>query len=124
MNESELKEFLEEKHDQYNIPEFIETDPIQIPHNFKLKEDIEISAFLTASIAWGKRSMIIINARKMIKLLDDEPYDFITNASEKEIEQTGNFVHRTFNKHDFHFFLRSLKNIYTNTRTRFQQVIK
>ncbi len=57
-----LKEFLEEKVIQYNQPKFIESDPIQIPHLFNQKEDIEIAGFLTATISWGNRKMIIKNA--------------------------------------------------------------
>ena len=37
-----LKEFLEAKVDQYNTRDFIDSDPIQIPHSFTRKEDIEI----------------------------------------------------------------------------------
>ena len=73
-----LKDFLDEKVIFYNNPKFIETDPIQIPHKFKLKEDIEIAAFLTATIAWGNRKMIIKNASKMMGLLGDSPYDFVS----------------------------------------------
>ncbi|MDO9137598.1 MAG: DUF2400 family protein, partial [Lutibacter sp.] len=51
MNRTELKEFLDGKVIQYNNPMFLDSDPIQIPHQFSLKEDIEISAFLTATIA-------------------------------------------------------------------------
>ena len=41
MNQQELKDFLDEKVNLYNNPQFIETDPIQIPHQFSVKEDIE-----------------------------------------------------------------------------------
>ena len=51
MKKSELKSFLDFKVEQYNTPEFIESDPIQIPHQFSKKEDIEIAGFLTATIA-------------------------------------------------------------------------
>jgi len=57
MTHKELKEFLDTKVQQYNLPNFLESDPIQIPHKFSTKEDIEISAFLTATIAWGNRKM-------------------------------------------------------------------
>jgi len=59
MNIKELKEFLDEKVALYNNPNFIESDPIQIPHLFTVKEDIEIAGFLSATIAWGNRKMII-----------------------------------------------------------------
>ncbi|MBP5502754.1 MAG: DUF2400 family protein, partial [Bacteroidales bacterium] len=59
MTEVELKEFLDEKYYQYNTPEFIDSDPIQIPHSFTMREDIEISGFLASTIAWGNRKMIV-----------------------------------------------------------------
>ena len=52
MTHSELKEFLDEKVELYNKPNFIESDPIQIPHLYSAKEDIEIAGFLAATIAW------------------------------------------------------------------------
>ena len=79
MNKTELKEFLNEKVELYNNPKFIESDPIQIPHQFSLKEDIEIAAFLTSTIAWGNRKMIINNSKRMIALMGNSPYDFVLN---------------------------------------------
>ncbi|MBN1253105.1 MAG: TIGR02757 family protein [Bacteroidales bacterium] len=114
LSQKELKEFLDEKYYQYNNVDFIETDPIQIPHSFTLKEDIEISAFLSATIAWGNRKMIIRNAKKMMSLIDNSPFDFILNSTIKDINAIDNFVHRTFNVVDFQFFIKSLKNIYKN----------
>ncbi len=52
MKKSDLKEFLDEKVILYNNPKFIDSDPIQIPHLFTQKEDIEIAAFLTSIISW------------------------------------------------------------------------
>jgi hypothetical protein len=69
MNKSELKEFLDEKVELYNRPDFIESDPIQIPHRFALKEDIEIAGFMSATIAWGNRKMIISNSKKLMELM-------------------------------------------------------
>lgn len=114
MNKSELKEFLDAKVAQYNHPKFLESDPIQIPHQFSTKEDIEISAFLTATIAWGNRKSIINNASRLINLLDNSPHEFILNHQETDLEKISGFVHRTFNNIDLNYFIRSLKNIYTN----------
>lgn len=114
MNFEELKEYLNFKADQYNNPNFIESDPIQIPHRFSLKEDIEISGFLASTIAWGNRKMIINSATKMMDVMGNSPYDFVMNATNDQIEDIEKVVHRTFNTDDFKFFVRSLKNIYTN----------
>lgn len=114
LNSSDLKEFLDTKVEQYNNPKFIESDPIQIPHQFNLKEDIEIAGFLTATIAWGNRKSIITNAKRMMQLLDNSPYDFVINHQETDIEPLLPFVYRTFNGEDFIQFIQSLKHIYTH----------
>lgn len=114
MNQSELREFLDEKVVLYNNPKFIDSDPIQIPHTFSKKEDIEIAAFLTATISWGNRKMIIKNAFKMMELLDNSPHDFVSNHEESDLENFKKFVHRTFNHIDFQFFIKSLQHVYQN----------
>lgn len=114
LNQQELKDFLNEKVIQYNNPKFIESDPIQVPYTFSKKEDIEISGFLAATIAWGNRKSIIKNAYKMMDLLDNSPYDFIINHQETDLDKLNNFVHRTFNGQDFMQFIKSLQHIYKN----------
>lgn len=114
MNKSELKSFLDEKVGQYNHPNFIESDPIQIPHLFSIKEDIEIAGFLAATIAWGNRKMIVKNANQMMRLMGNAPYDFVMSHNETNLEQLDTFVHRTFNGNDFITFIKGLQNIYTN----------
>jgi len=112
--DQEIVDFLNEKVDKYNNPTFIESDPIQIPHRYSLKEDIEIAGFLTSTIAWGNRKMIIQNASKMMNLMGESPYEFVMEHSEDDLDRFENFVHRTFNSEDLHYFIRSLKNIYSN----------
>jgi uncharacterized protein (TIGR02757 family) len=114
LNKKELKEFLDEKAEKYNTLSFIESDPIQIPHLFSKKEDQEIAGFLSATIAWGNRTMIINNSKRMVELMDHAPYDFVINHTESDLESLDGFVHRTFNSLDFQYFITSLKNIYQN----------
>lgn len=109
-----LKEFLDEKVIQYNNPDFIESDPIQIPHRFSLKEDIEISGFLVSTIAWGNRKSIINNGNKLMDLMGNSPYDFVMSFSEDQEELLSDFVHRTFNSVDLAYFIKALQHIYTN----------
>lgn len=114
LNKEQLQEFLDSKYDTYNRASFIESDPISIPHQFTKKEDIEIAAFLAATIAWGQRTTIIKNANKLMKLMDNSPFDFVLNAKTKDLKVFDNFVHRTFNEVDITFFVKSLQNIYKN----------
>ncbi|CAM4263804.1 TIGR02757 family protein [Zobellia nedashkovskayae] len=114
MNRTELKLFLDAKVLEYEHPKFLETDPIQIPHKFSRKEDIEISAFLTATIAWGNRKSIINNANKLMALMGNSPYDYVLEYTEDNNEELSAFVHRTFNGKDLGYFIKSLQNIYIN----------
>lgn len=114
MNFGELKQFLDEKTVLYNHPAFIESDPIQIPHRFELKEDIEVSGFLSATMAWGNRKMIINKLNDLMSRMGNSPYDFVMNYSGKEFEKIETFKHRTLNSVDLHFYMLSLQNIYKN----------
>jgi uncharacterized protein (TIGR02757 family) len=105
----ELKDFLDFKAEQYENPAFLEYDPIQIPHKFSQKQDIEIIGFLVATIAWGNRKSIISNGNKLCEIMGNSPYDFIMNY--KKNSQV-NFVHRTFNSSDLEFFFHALHTIY------------
>ena len=114
MTFSELQDFLDEKADFYNNPEFIENDPISIPHRFSLKQDIEIAGFFTATISWGNRKSIINDAEKMMNFMGNSPYDFIQNVQEKDLKSLEKIsIHRTFNGEDFREFILNLKRIYS-----------
>lgn len=106
-------DLLNEKAEFYNQKSFIENDPISIPHRFEKIQDIEISAFLSASIAWGNRKSIIQDAEKMLSWMDGSPHDFVMNFTEKDLAQfPDKAVHRTFHAEDFKYFLRQFQKIY------------
>lgn len=112
MNREELSELLEELHDRYNRPEFIESDPISIPHLFAERGDREVSGFLTATIAWGNRKAILKSARRMMELMEWQPERFVREASAEDLARAERFVHRTFNGTDFRTFILSLRHLY------------
>ncbi|SUX48606.1 TIGR02757 family protein [Chryseobacterium indoltheticum] len=113
MNFSELKDFLDEKADVYNNLEFIQDDPVQIPHRFSLKQDVEIAGFLAATISWGNRKSIIKSAEKMLDIMGNSPYDFVMNFSEKDLNSIKDkSIHRTFNGEDFAYFIKQFNKIY------------
>ena len=111
MNFDELKEFLDFKAEFYENVTFLESDPIQLPHRFERKEDIEIIGFLIATIAWGNRKSIIKSGETLIKIMENDPFHFIQNYREGSVVHSG-FVHRTFNAFDLDFFFQRLKHMY------------
>ncbi len=108
----ELQEFLDEKVLQYNTIDFIKHDPIQMPHLYSLKEDIEIAGFLTATISWGNRTSILNSAKRMMNIMGKSPYDFIMTHKGEDLNKLDGFVHRTFNSTDLITFVELLKHLY------------
>ena len=112
LNREQLHEFLDERVRQYNTTDFIEKDPIRIPHMYSGKEDIEISGFLAATISWGNRTTIIRSGMRMMELMGNSPYDFVMNHRDEHLKKIDGFVHRTFNSTDLQTFILALKNLY------------
>lgn len=106
----ELTELLNELVIRFNTPEFVETDPVQFPRRYSLKQDVEVSAFLTATITWGKRSIILKSADHMHRLMGISPYDFIMGKGYEDLEKKN--IHRTFFEDDMAFICRGLRAIY------------
>jgi len=115
INKTELKDFLDYKVKEYNTIAFIDADPISIPHRYTLKEDIEISGLLSATLAWGNRKMIVKNAERIVDFMGDSPYDFVMSHKKTHLARFDGFVHRTFNDIDLKYFIRALKHIYVNS---------
>ena len=111
IEKEELRDLLEHLHDKYNRHEFIEPDPISIPHSFSDKADREIAGFLAATIAWGNRKAIVKSAQRMMQYMDYAPADFVRNASENDLATLQTYVHRTFNGQDFTDFVLSIRHI-------------
>ena len=111
LSREELRELLDELHDKYNNPSFIEADPISVPHSFTDPIDREVAGFMAATIAWGNRRAIVQSSHRMMRYMDNAPRDFVLNASEAELAHLATFVHRTFNGVDFQDFVRGLRHI-------------
>ena len=116
-DKASIKDLLNAKYDEFCRPDFIENDPISIPHQFSTKEDIEIAGFFSATIAWGQRPTIIKNAKRLMKLMDNAPFEFITQHQPKDLKRFDGFVHRTFNADDVRLFCHSLKNLYSENHS-------
>lgn len=108
----ELQNFLDQKVEQYNQPNFIANDPICIPHLFKKKQDIEISGFFASILAWGQRKTIINKCKELLERMDNAPYDFVLNHSDQDLKGLLGFKHRTFNDTDLLYFIAFFKAHY------------
>ena len=107
----QMFDLLETLHDKYNCAEFIEADPISIPHSFTDNRDREIAGFLAATIAWGNRKAIVRSARRMVEYMDFAPYSFVMGAEQSDLDNLRTYVHRTFNGQDFIDFVVAMQHI-------------
>ncbi|MBX2844962.1 MAG: TIGR02757 family protein [Saprospiraceae bacterium] len=113
MKSLELRKWLDHELTKYHTSAFIETDPIQIPHRFTQKEDIEIAGFFAATFSWGQRVTIINKSTALLERMDNAPYDFIQHHTESDLRVLLGFVHRTFNDTDLLYFVERLRFIYS-----------
>jgi uncharacterized protein (TIGR02757 family) len=111
--DAEFFDWLDELADRYERPEFIQNDPIQVPHRFSKKQDVEIAGFFASLFAWGQRKTIINKANELMKRMDDAPYDFLLNSNDEEWAVFRGFVHRTLNEDDVMGLMGFLKNWYS-----------
>lgn len=117
MEGKKLENFLNRKVDEYNQPSFIAPDPISIPHLFSKKQDIEIAGFFASIFAWGNRTTIINKSKELMTLMDNEPHEFISNHSDRDLKRLLQFKHRTFNVTDLLYFILFLKYHYQQSET-------
>ena len=109
---AQLRDLLDERYVRYNRPAFIANDPIQIPHRFRLKQDIEIAALFAALLAWGQRPTIINKCNELLRRMDDAPHQFITQHQDEDLKKLLGFCHRTFCDTDLLYFVHFLRHWY------------
>ncbi len=108
----ELKSFLDEKVQQFNVSGFVEFDPVSIPHAYSKKQDIEIAGLFAAVLAWGQRKTIIRKCNELLDRMDRDPHNFILNHKPNDLKRFNDFKHRTYNPTDALYFIESLQAIY------------
>ena len=114
LNRDQLFDILESNFEKYNRPDFIEEDPISIPHSFSIRQDIEISGLFAATLAWGQRKTIINKTKELMTLMDRSPYQFVLLHTENDLKPLISFKHRTFNATDLLYFIHFLKRYYSS----------
>ena len=107
----DIKDYLDSLVEKNNTEAFIKDDPVQFPHRYSDKRDIEIVAFLVATIAWGNRKMILNNANKMLDMMGRSPYDYVMSGGWEKIDE-AKCVHRTFFGRDLKYYCRGMKALY------------
>lgn len=109
----ELKPYLDEINTQVEQPGYIHKDPVQFLHAFSDKKDIEIAGFFAATMAWGRRDIVISKVDELLKIFDYRPYNYIMNYRQFDFSDLNGFKHRTFKPIDIHGLILGLQVIYS-----------
>jgi uncharacterized protein (TIGR02757 family) len=112
-----IKQLLDQKVKQYNHIDFIEKDPISIPHLYTKQQDIEIAAFFAAIFAWGNRTTIIQKSKELLERMDNAPFEYCTQHQAKDLKKLAGFAHRTFNDRDLLYCIAFFKHHYANQKS-------
>lgn len=112
-----LKETLIGWAKEYNDPKYFTEDPIIFPRLFTEKHengqavlaDIEISALLSAHLAWGRRSMIVRDCNRMFEEMEWRPYEYVMNGEYRDEDAS---LHRTVKWSEFAGICSRLRSLY------------
>lgn len=112
-DEEQLGALLDEAVARINTPDFISDDPVQFPRMFSRKEDVEIVAFLSAIIAWGRRPMILRDCRRLLNLMEHRPLEYLRTGAWELLPDTMN-IHRTMFASHLKYMMRGFRRIYND----------
>jgi uncharacterized protein (TIGR02757 family) len=93
----------------YETPEFIKDDPVQFPHKFSTKKDIEIAGFIASLLAYGNRKVFIKKLDTLFEIAQNEPLNFILNFEAKIL---GDFNYRFGTTEDFVQIFSIMRQLY------------
>lgn len=110
----ELKPFLDRWVDHIEEPSYIDSDPILFMHAFQDKEDQLLAGFFAATMAWGRRDIVIRKVRDFLNRMDNRPTNFIANFSDRDARRFDGFKHRTFKPVDMKWLVKILQSILIN----------
>jgi uncharacterized protein (TIGR02757 family) len=93
----------------------ISPDPLQFLHLYENEKDIEAIGFLASIFAYGNVAQIINTLDMIILAADNNPYDFILNYTEKNVQnKIKKIKHRFYTAKDINTLFLLLNSIYKN----------
>jgi uncharacterized protein (TIGR02757 family) len=108
----ELKPYLDKINDHVEQSGYISSDPVRFMHMFSKKKDQEIAGFLAATMAWGRRDIVVSKVDELLRRMDYSPFEFVSSYKQSDFTRFNRFKHRTLKPIDVHGILLALKQVY------------
>jgi len=89
-----IKNVLESLYHKYSRPRFIDPDPLQFVYHYSRPLDMEIAAFLAASLAYGRVPHIKKSLTRLFECMGSSPFEFVKNFDNLKRQKIRNFKHR------------------------------
>jgi len=119
-----LEEKLKKLADYYEVEGFIKDDPVQFPHRYTEKKDVEISAFVTSWISYGNRKAIISKANFLDAKFSGSPYKFLKNREFEVWQGSRESFYRFYKYADLYDLFEALHKIYLENRDMEEAVLR
>ncbi len=92
--------------EQFNHPDFLQSDPILFCYRFTKREDIEVIGFIASMFSYGNVASIQIFLEKLFKGLSSNPYQKI---KDENLSFPSNIYYRFQTNKDIHIFFKGLQ---------------
>lgn len=102
--------------EEYETTDFIKNDPIQFPHRYQNKNDIEIASFISSMFAFGRREVFIKKLNELFEIMDNKPFEFIKKFDKNDDSLKG-FTYRFSKDIDLIQICSILNQLYSENET-------
>lgn len=105
--------------EEYHCSDFIAADPVQFPHRYTVKEDIEISGLLTAVLSFGNRIQILKKADELDRIMGHAPLAYVLSGKWRDDfpESDGRSFYRMLSYADVRGYFEKLYRVYAAGKT-------
>lgn len=119
LTKNELDTYLCKWAEEYHCSDFIAADPVQFPHRYTVKEDIEISGLLTAVLSFGNRIQILKKADELDRIMGHAPLTYVLSGKWRDDfpESDGRSFYRMLSYADVRGYFEKLYRVYAAGKT-------
>ncbi len=107
---------LDELAKKYETKDFIKDDPIQFPHRYTDKRDIEIAGLIASMLAYGKRELFIAKLNLIFGAIKNKPFEYVINCKDN-LDVLNNIDYRFAKTVDIKQVFLILNKLYSEGNT-------